>query len=1011
MYVYPLIHDDIMISKSLTNDSALAVRRLKEAVLRLLTEEGWFSRKAGLQIARLMLEYGFDNNLDRVIEESMREQLEHPEARVRQEAGEVLGAMTKLKNGGLLVWNRFGPALMALIEDTEERRPKRDGEDGGSDESKVYNPPKPNSLMHDTEGWLALDSSLRAIQHIIEGFNNRNIVDSPLKDSSELNKDPNLKQSTDSASTPSSTSINNGFPLNTRLIEMILRLLKHQNRFVRETAYMVISALFTGEAKRMKNENGSSLPITALDDISVRLASIMRDGLMDDFSHVIYAASNASRSFVLYLKMRSEFELLDGARSAHRNDKNLNPPNLPIPASTSSLFSHLMHLNDSDGSNGGAPSSSETSPLPVMPSMQLFSSCLSILLPALCLNRYVSQDGLRTYSIQTWKMLVHQEGPKLVSYFLPQIISFYASLSSHHNASIRETTAHCLGELMKKVERARGQETATSDSSTSNFNASIPFQIRGCLAMLVQDHSWPVRDAASSSISNFLLDFCEPNNSGSTDPFNINELYTLLVQRLSDPLASVRETASTSMISLLGRLASPTQSTPASIFSIKVRDVEFESRIIGMKMKEGGKGDGDDSDSGSDSDDSDHEKSNAKFDGSGDSDDDNDDLDHPKSDAHGHHDNDHCGGCNGSSLDSHHSDYNNIVFQLLQLIEARLNAFIGDDSVNEIRKPTIIGSSSFIPTSISSTDTHFHQSGESYFGPVAKMIHDNDPSIHKEQEIFSCECHANPHNCKSHPLTSKSRETWEFAQSGLFLFRELINHRYGSKKSSLHQSVSLDSHIYRIVTQLLSLVSTTKLSFSKYSTWMTSLVSNLNSIFLTLPLNASLETPDWATAITPLLVIIEKQEAISASAVSMVKGGPSMGASPFYPHFGPMAGPFPSAASSSSSQMSVGVHLSSTGSHLPIGHRGGMGSIPFTPSHPSPPFTIPSGTPNYAAAIKPSLAKASSSMLLIDACNTLLSSLYLKLGKHHFTSFSNPSHQSIFKRKCLPIINESSIRS
>jgi hypothetical protein len=904
----------------------LATRRLKEAVLRLLTEESWASRKAGLQLIRLMFEYGFENKNDRMLEEAVRGQLEHLEARVRQEAGEVLGSMAKLKNGGLLVWERFGEALLASIEDQEERKLKQSGEAGGSEESQVFNPPKANSVMHDTEGWHSLHSSLQAIQHIVEGLSSRFDEPITLENADASQQTENTISSSNSSSIPLSTQ-SPGFPLSTRLMELLLRLLHHKNRFVRETAHMVISSIFSFETKILRRNGISSSPNSSiLGESASRISFEIRDGLIDDFSHVTYAASNSARNFALYWKLRAE-------RSSGSDSKSSIP--------TLTVFSRLMNPLDSQQDSD----------------LTIFSNCLSTLLPALCLNRYVSQDGLRAFSLQTWKMLVHQEGPKLVSFFLPQIMAFYASLAGHHNASTRETAAYCLGELMKKVDRARGYHQG-------QFQPAFPSQIRQSLGLLTQDHSWPVRDAACAALANFLQNFQEEpwREPEARDLFRIQEVVQLLVTRLDDPLATVRETASHTLISILDRLARGGDENPVphGLRQLHLSNASSHSQSLKMKVSEGGKGDdSDDSDSDSDSD------SNGDF-----------SMDHSHSDAHG-------------------DEYGLLIMNMLRLIHSRFVAFENDPSVNkqeengEHQSPSFNGSGSHSHTH----DPHQRQAGESFFGPISKLIHDNDPELHKEQEIFSCECHANPHHCKAHPLTSTDRHSWEIAQSGLFLLRDLVQHQYQQTTPPIPNSLAVNSIVAKLVKRLIKLVSASRPTFSKYSTWITSLLSTLDSILKVFASKSGLSDElstklPWDTLVTPLFELIEQQEAIGTSAVSTTRSLP----------FAPLA-PFPGPFGPSTSMPGSRVERNEVPSRL--SHP--LPSSSASPHHPA----VPYGSPNYASAIKPSLAKASSSMLLIEASLQLLCSIYKLVSRSPFNSLPSASHQKIFKLKCLPIINES----
>jgi len=128
-------------------------------------------------------------------------------------------------------------------------------------------------MMHDTEGWKSLETSMRILQNIIEAIGVR-LYDFDLD----------------------------------RILECIRKGRAHINRFVREISYFVINAVFQTSAKIMSDsEDGASSPkiekfLSFCDD----LVPIVADGLSDNWSQVRYAASQAVRSFYLIANENSE---------------------------------------------------------------------------------------------------------------------------------------------------------------------------------------------------------------------------------------------------------------------------------------------------------------------------------------------------------------------------------------------------------------------------------------------------------------------------------------------------------------------------------------------------------------------------------------------------------------------------------------------------------------------------------------------------------------------------------
>lgn len=987
----------------------------------MATEDKWTSRKASLQLVSLMLEFGLVNEMERVLEEVVRSQLEHEEPRVRLQAAETLGRAAQTLSSRTRLWSHFSQPLMSLIHDYEERLPVSfaDGVKRSS-ESAVFQPAKGDEVRHATEGWGPLESSLRALLHIIQGY-----YANPFEESA-----------TNASSTPQ--EFHTLFPITQELMETLIRMTNHQNRFVRETSFLALSALFEGEEKRIAHQRRSSLisssgapqtgsaepsssitvqagPSVPFMDYLKRMAMVIREGMMDDWSHVVLGASGACRSLLFFLR------------------------SLAFASPSTSILSSMEELFSSNDGEGSAKEAK-----------WLFDA-FEVLLPALCLNRYTSAEGLRNYTLGTWKRVVLNDGPRLVSLFLQRnVLPFYLECLQSHNAATRETASYCLGELVQKIPKARGDGDDHGDSDSDDDDddgkkpsssggsgnpddfgvPKIPREIDESLRRMTHDASWPVRDASLSSLSLLILNI----NANSLNDIDLSSLISAIEERLNDPLASVRQTASTALISFLERMIedeikdSSTTANETRNEDGTVKVTKSASRPPSMaqklKVKHAAKDpndDGDDSDSDSDD-------------------------DGPKD-----------GPTSGEPIGPSGSSgpkISKFVNYIIQTIEDKLRLFLQSGVVQSESTDTPShpdphnhhhhhkhshGHSGHHEKKDDQVSKHVLETGEDQFGPLSKLRHDNDPEIHKEQEIFGCECHSTPHTCKAHPLTSKKREIWEISQSALFLLSSLVRAltendnpeaaaQDPSKKrgpSSAQRKVAI---IAPFLPKLLSVTSLaaqllrdTKRLFDKYGTWQTSLVETLEKILkdasgvptrlfpvpaLRYILPSGENTPhtdsaqndavqSWKSTVPVLFRIIAAEEQISTTVVS--RGTMPMGAGPGMPvgYRGPlpggpgMVGGFPLSSMPSSSQPFLGA-------------MGGPAASPFALN----PATMNAAAPSYAASIKPSVARASASMLLIDACASLLVALHTTFGSTFvLDGHRSEAELSIFKRKCEPIIS------
>jgi len=145
----------------------------------------------------------------------------------------------------------------------------------------------------------------------------------------------------------------------------------------------------------------------------------------------------------------------------------------------------------------------------------------TVLLPAMCLNRYYVAEGVRVFSQETWRLAVGDRGVSLVADRCGAFVSHYIEQSKANNHAVREAACACLAEIAAKVPKERHAEHTPAALSA--------------LLSCFRDESWPVRDAACVA--------CERLVRACPDevPEDVREeLWRLFVAHLWDNIPSVR---------------------------------------------------------------------------------------------------------------------------------------------------------------------------------------------------------------------------------------------------------------------------------------------------------------------------------------------------------------------------------------------------------------------------------------------------------------------------------------
>ncbi|KAG6555724.1 hypothetical protein Mapa_002962 [Marchantia paleacea] len=143
------------------------------------------------------------------------------------------------------------------------------------------------------------------------------------------------------------------------------------------------------------------------------------------------------------------------------------------------------------------------------------------LLPAMCLNRYYAAEGVRLFSQETWKLVLGESGREEVGNHIANVVEHYISQSAAENPQVRESTCHCMGELMVKIDHQKIRPHVQS----------LIVALMNCY----QDLSWTVRDAACSGLGKAITEFPEEAQQV------VFKLYELWFFHLGDKVSSVRE--------------------------------------------------------------------------------------------------------------------------------------------------------------------------------------------------------------------------------------------------------------------------------------------------------------------------------------------------------------------------------------------------------------------------------------------------------------------------------------
>ncbi|XP_066947983.1 uncharacterized protein [Macrobrachium rosenbergii] len=254
------------------------IESLEKTLLEIILDpkSPWESKHGsllGVRLIILTLEPDVDGQFHSDVRQAGLKMLTDLEVRVRQAAGEVLGALCQ-KDGGI-TYASCRSDVLELVRSNLERQVTDDEASRSEHEStrqlmeklsagsrERRNSGDAAQIFHDTAGWRNLETNMKCLEHMIYGSGPKFL--------------PYIDQD---------------------LLDLIFTTLSHTNRFVRETGFNVCAALVSC---------GSSEPAELLETNPVftfgeQLSQNLAKGLADNWSQVRLAASVASRKFLLSL--------------------------------------------------------------------------------------------------------------------------------------------------------------------------------------------------------------------------------------------------------------------------------------------------------------------------------------------------------------------------------------------------------------------------------------------------------------------------------------------------------------------------------------------------------------------------------------------------------------------------------------------------------------------------------------------------------------------------------------
>ncbi|KAK4314086.1 hypothetical protein Pmani_014616 [Petrolisthes manimaculis] len=285
------ITDGLCASQKLERDRAVAdlsskiksfspdlLQSLMKALLQIVTDSSstWESQHGcllGLKVAVGVTSPDRESQFHLEVREIAIRLLTHQEVRVRQAAGEVLGALCE-RDGGATYSIVRGQVLDLVRSSLDRQATDDDASRSEHENARILmeklsagsrerrNSGDAAQIFHDTAGWRNLETSMKCLEHMINGAAPKFL--------------PYVDQ---------------------ELLDLIFKALTHTNRFVRETGFNVCGALVSCGAY----EGAELLESNPMFTFGDQLTQHLGEGLADNWSQVRLASSVATRKFLMSL--------------------------------------------------------------------------------------------------------------------------------------------------------------------------------------------------------------------------------------------------------------------------------------------------------------------------------------------------------------------------------------------------------------------------------------------------------------------------------------------------------------------------------------------------------------------------------------------------------------------------------------------------------------------------------------------------------------------------------------
>ncbi|EME26677.1 hypothetical protein Gasu2_00370 [Galdieria sulphuraria] len=154
----------------------------------------------------------------------------------------------------------------------------------------------------------------------------------------------------------------------------------------------------------------------------------------------------------------------------------------------------------------------------------------SILLPRLRLNCHYAAEGVKSYSLESWKLILQNDGLKTLSELAESFFDYYISQTLAENHSVREAACHAMEEAVERLP-FEALERHIKEVIQSLF-------------FCIQDESWPVRDCASVVCGSVTAKYPKQVQ----ESIEMEKLVELWKNALTDNISSVRENSAIALV-------------------------------------------------------------------------------------------------------------------------------------------------------------------------------------------------------------------------------------------------------------------------------------------------------------------------------------------------------------------------------------------------------------------------------------------------------------------------------